>query len=150
LIYLVSLLLSLLTGTLLTLTESTLSRASITELHVSIDVLLFGSDSTGLNSRSSLLNREESSAELDSTGNFGSLRVTLLGLTGLAREDNKLSLVGLQALDVEFKGLVGLVATTVVNSNTNGASFLATDTSFLIKQHVLAFLSFITVLLSLP
>jgi hypothetical protein len=128
---LVGLFFSLLASTLFTLTERTLSRASITELHVSIDVLLLSSDGTGLDSRSSLLNREESGAELDSTGNFSSFRVALLGLTGLAGEDNKLSLVSLQALDVKLERLVGLVATTVVNSNTNGASFLAANTSLL-------------------
>jgi hypothetical protein len=59
------------------------------------------------------------------------LRITLLGLTGLTGEDNELSLVSLQALNVKFKRLVGLVATTEIDSNTDGKGFLATDTSFL-------------------
>jgi hypothetical protein len=58
-------------------------------------------------------------------------RVTLLGATVLAREDNELSLVSLQALDVEFKRFLRLVATTMVDGNTNGTGILGSKTSFL-------------------
>jgi hypothetical protein len=63
------------------------------------------------------------------------LRISLLGLTGLTGEDNKLSLISLQALNIKFKRLVGLVATTVIDSNTDGTGFLAMDTSFLITNN---------------
>jgi ABC-type uncharacterized transport system permease subunit len=64
---------SLITSTLFTGTESTSSRTSITELHVSVDVLIFSSDSTGFRASSNLFNGEESTAELNSRSNFGSL-----------------------------------------------------------------------------
>jgi hypothetical protein len=129
--YLVGLLLSLITGTLLTSTESTGSRASITELHVSIGRLLLSSDSTGFGGSSNLFNREKRTTELNSRGDLSSFGITLLGLTSLTGENNELSLVSLQTLNVEFERLVGLVTTTEIDGNTNGAGFLASDTSFL-------------------
>jgi hypothetical protein len=65
---------------------------------------------------------------------FTYFRVTLLGATVLTREDDELRLISLQALDVKFKGFLRLVATTVINSNTDGASILGSKTGFL-KEH---------------
>lgn len=56
------------------------------------------------------------------------LGVSLLDLTGLLGEDDKASLVLLETLDVELEGLLGLVAATVVDGDTDGESLLAADT----------------------
>jgi hypothetical protein len=46
-------------------------------------------------------------------------RVALLGLLSIPREDDQLSLVGLQPLDIEFFPLLAQVPPSVVNDNTN-------------------------------
>jgi hypothetical protein len=70
---LVSFFFGLITSTLLTGTEGTGSRASITELHVSIDLLFIGSDFTSFRSSSNLFNGEERTTELNGRSNFSSL-----------------------------------------------------------------------------
>lgn len=60
------------------------------------------------------------------------LAVTSLGLAGLAGEDNQASLVGLEALDVGGKGLLGEVGAAGVDGDTDGGSDKLGDTGGLI------------------
>lgn len=56
------------------------------------------------------------------------LGVTLLDLTGLLGEDDKASLVLLEALNVELQRLLRLVAAAVVDGDTDREGLLTTDT----------------------
>lgn len=58
-------------------------------------------------------------------------RVELLELTALAGEEDQARLVVLEAVDVGNERLLGVVDTAVVNGDTDGASELGGDTSFL-------------------
>jgi len=58
-------------------------------------------------------------------------RVELLELTALAGEEDQAGLVVLEAVDVGDERLLGVVDTTVVNGDTDGAGELGRDTSFL-------------------
>lgn len=57
--------------------------------------------------------------------------VALLGLLGVAGEDNEAGLVRLEALDVECLALLAQVSPPVVDDNANTASGLAADASLL-------------------
>ena len=57
--------------------------------------------------------------------------VALLGLLGIAREDNEAFLVRLQTLNIESLALRTEVSPSVVDDNTNTTSGLATNTSLL-------------------
>lgn len=57
--------------------------------------------------------------------------ITVLGLVGLSRENDQSSLVGLQSSGVHFETLLRSVSSTVVNGDTNGERFLASDTGAL-------------------
>ena len=57
--------------------------------------------------------------------------VTLLGLAGLAWEDNQLGLISLQPLDVECLALLAQVPPPVINNDTNTASLLLANASLL-------------------
>lgn len=129
--YLLSFFLSLVTGTLLTGTKSASSGTSITQLLESATLLLLSLDGTSLLTGCNLLNGKNSTLDLGNTRDIGG--ITVLGLTGLAGEDNQLSLVGLEALNIELKRLLRLVAATVVNRDTNGKGLLAVDTSLLLN-----------------
>jgi hypothetical protein len=127
--YLLSFFLSLVTSTLLTGTESASFGTSITQLLVSLELLLFRLDGTSLLNRSSLLNRKNSTLELRNTRDIGG--ITVLGLASLAGEDDQLSLVGLEALNIELKRFLRLVAATVINGDTDCEGLLAVDTGLL-------------------
>lgn len=58
-------------------------------------------------------------------------RVALLGLLSIPREDNQLSLVGLQPLDIQFFALLAQVPPSVVNDNTDTACLFPVDTNLL-------------------
>ena len=58
-------------------------------------------------------------------------RVKLLELTALAGEEDQASLVVLEASNIGDERLLGVVDTAVVNGDTDGASELLGDTSFL-------------------
>ena len=132
-LYLLSFFVSLVASTLLTGTEGASSRTSITQLLESADLLLLGVDSTSLLDRSSLFNGENGTLNLGDTLDIGGIAV--LGLTSLAGEDNQLSLVGLEALNVKFKGLLRLVAATVINGDTDCESLFAVDAGLLLNHH---------------
>jgi hypothetical protein len=124
-----SFLLSLITGTLLTGTESASCGTGITQLLESVELLLFRLDGTGFLTSNNLLNGKNGTLKLRNTRDIGG--ITVLGLTGLAGEDDQLSLVGLKTLNVKLKRFLRLVAATVVNGDTDGQGNLARDTSLL-------------------
>jgi hypothetical protein len=124
-----SFLLSLITGTLLTGTESASFGTGITQLLESVELLLLRLDDTGFLTSNNLLNGKNGTLKLRNTRDIGG--ITVLGLTGLAGEDDQLSLVGLETLNVKLKRFLRLVAATVVNGDTDGQGLLARDTSFL-------------------
>ena len=57
--------------------------------------------------------------------------VALLGLAGLAGEDNEFGLVGLQPLNVQGLALLAQVPPPVIDHDTNTTSLLPTNASFL-------------------
>ena len=57
--------------------------------------------------------------------------VALLGLAGLAGEDDKLGLVSLQPLDVENLALLAQVPPSVINNDTNTTGLLLANASLL-------------------
>lgn len=57
--------------------------------------------------------------------------IALLGVLGLAGEEDEALLVLLQALDVGLEGLLGQVLATRVDGNANGGRQLAWDASLL-------------------
>lgn len=57
--------------------------------------------------------------------------VTILGFTSLSWEDNKTWFVFFQALGIELKRLNTFIGSSMINWNTNGASKLNRNTSFL-------------------
>lgn len=75
---------------------------------------------------------------LDTTGSGGLnllwRRVKLLVLTSLAGEENQAALVGLETSDIGGQRLLGLVGAAVVDSDTDGGSELAGNTSFLLIE----------------
>jgi len=97
-------------------------------------VLLLLSDLASLLLGPNLGNGEKGTGQLNGGVDISSLSITRLGLASLAGEDNQLSLVSLEALNVQLEGLLRLVAATVVNGDTDGESLLAADTSSL-KDH---------------
>lgn len=58
-------------------------------------------------------------------------RVTLLGLLGVAREDNEALLVRLKTLDIERLALLAQVPSPVVNNDTDTTRLLLADTGLL-------------------
>jgi hypothetical protein len=58
-------------------------------------------------------------------------RIALLGLLGVAGEDNEARLVRFETLNVESLALLAQVSPSVVDNDTNTTSRLAADTSFL-------------------
>ena len=58
-------------------------------------------------------------------------RVALLGLLGIAGEDNQTRLVRLEALHVESLALLAQVPPSVIHDDTNSTGSLATDSGFL-------------------
>lgn len=127
---LVGLLLSLLAGTLLEDTTVTLVSAGHTKGTVGRGLTLGLGDGTG-----SDMGDGGSDGEKGTGGELGGgLEVlgggiTLLDAVRTAGEDNEASTVGLEAVDVGVEGFLRLVATTVVDGNTNGPGFLLGDTS---------------------
>ena len=136
LLLLVGLLLLLGLATSLTDTVKTGNGAGLAVLLVGRAVLLGLGDLASLLLGIDLGDGEDSAGQLGGGRELGGSRVTSLGLAGLAGEDNQLGLVGLEALNVELKRLLGLVAATVVDRNTNGESLLAADTGSLFGMNV--------------
>jgi hypothetical protein len=131
LLLLVSLLLLLGLATSLTNTVKTSNRAGLAVLLISRVGLLLLSDLASLLLGPDLGHGEERTSQLSGASELSGLSITLLGLASLAGEHNQLGLVGLEALSIELKGLLRLVAATVVNRDTNGEGLLATDTGSL-------------------
>lgn len=123
-----SLLLGLLNGTLGTDTSVALDTGELAEGRVSLELLVLLGDLTGAFSNDGIDDGEGTgNALLGGSSTVGSRAVTLLGGLGLLGEDNQAGHVGGQAGLVQLQGLLGAVAATVVDGNTDGASNLAGD-----------------------
>jgi hypothetical protein len=133
LLLLVGLLLLLGLATGLTDAVKTGNGAGLAVLLVGRVVLLSLGDLASLLLGPNLGDGEDSASQLGSSRELGGSRVTSLGLASLAGEDNQLGLVSLEALNVELERLLGLVAATVVDRNTDGKSLLAADTGSLFR-----------------
>ena len=131
LLLLVGLLLLLGLATSLADSVKTGNGASLAVLLEGRVVLLLLSDLASLLLGPDLGDGEKGTGQLNGGVDISSLSITRLGLASLAGEDNQLGLVGLEALNVELEGLLGLVAATMVDGNTDGESLLAADTSSL-------------------
>jgi len=123
-------LLLLLCDTGLDLAGGTVSTTGLAKGLVSVEVLLLLGDSTGLLGLDSLGQRNDRRNSADSL-DVGSVDLLVLVLLGQLGDDNKTALVSLDALNVELEALLGLVAATVVNGDTDGASVLLAQTGSL-------------------
>ena len=94
-------------------------------------LLLVLGDDTSLRDSHSLLDGQDAARELSDSLKGLSGRVTSLRLVLVAREEDELALVLLQPLDVEGEGLLGLVAATVINADTDVLGDMGEDTSTL-------------------
>lgn len=123
-------LLLLLLDTGLDLASGTVGTTSLAKSLVSVERLLLGSDSTGLLGLDSLGQRKNG-LNLANSLDVGKVDLLVLVLLGELGDNNETSLVSLDALNVELEALLGLVATTVVDGDADGAGVLLAKTGSL-------------------
>lgn len=96
----------------------------------SAELLLLGGDGTGLLVLDTLREGENSLDGADSL-DVGEVDLVVLVLLGQLGHNNQTGLVSLDALNIELEALLGLVAATVVEGDTDGARVLLAETGSL-------------------
>ncbi|GMS98549.1 hypothetical protein PENTCL1PPCAC_20724, partial [Pristionchus entomophagus] len=118
-------------GLLLSLSGVLLVGSDATEVAVHLDLLLGVGDSAGSLLVDDLGEGKDGSAELSGDLELFGLAVSLLGGGQLLGEEDELSLVSLQTLNVGFLRLEGLVSSAVVNRDSDSAGIDLADAGLL-------------------
>ena len=103
-------------------------------MSVNRHLLLVLGDNTRLGGGLGLLDRQDRARELSDILKSISRRVTSLRLVLVTGEEDDLALVLLKPLDVKGEGFLSLVATTVVNTDSNALGELGEDTGTLERE----------------